>query len=143
MRNFFRDSTSSQVWKFGGGRGGDRLMRIEEMGSTISEGGAAPVRARGVAVPTTRPHASGRPLLWICWQKTCSSGWMKGERERIGNDKCVGQDARKRHNLFQGLPPPDPRFLPRGCRPRTPTSFPGLPPRTPLLSADSFHQMIR
>ena len=37
--------------------------------------------------------------------------------------------------LSQGLPPPDPRFLPRGCRPRTPTSFPGAAaPGPPLLS---------
>ena len=26
---------------------------------------------------------------------------------------------------MQGLPPPNPRFCPRGCRPRTPASFPG------------------
>ena len=36
-------------------------------------GDEAPVRARGCGCAPPRPHASGRPLLWICWLKACGS----------------------------------------------------------------------
>ena len=52
----------------------------------------------------------------------------------IGNISWVG-DFSVGAYLFQGLPPPDPGFFARGCRPGTPASFPGAAaPGPPLLS---------
>ena len=67
------------------------------------------MRARGVAVPPTRPHASGRPLL-------CSCCGFAGQKEKL---------------LSQGLPPPDPRFSPGAAAPRPPLLSQGLPPPDP------------
>ena len=45
-----------------------------DVGDELASGGdEAPVRARGCGSAPPRPHASGRPLLWICWQKACGS----------------------------------------------------------------------
>ena len=76
------------------------------------------MRARGVAVPPTRPHASGRPLLWICWPKASFPGAAAPGPPLLSRGCHPRTPA-----TLQGLPPPDPRFFPRGCRPRTPASF--------------------
>ena len=61
----------------------DKGSAMPSADELASGGDEAPVRARGCGSAPPRPHASGRPLLWICWQKACGIS--------LKNERCLGR----------------------------------------------------